>query len=202
MSTSLKHLRVGAVLFTGFELLDVFGPLEMFGLLKDRCTITTFALRAGNVRSSQGPAAHADMALADARALDILLVPGGWGTRAEVDNTKLLDLIRAKSAHVKIVASVCTGSALLARAGLLYGREATTNKLAWDWVVSQGPGVHWVRKARWVEDGKVFTSSGVSAGMDMTLAIIAKTLGKAAAKDVTTRAEYLWNSDSGNDPFA
>lgn len=202
MSAPKRPLRVGAVLFSGFELLDVYGPLEMFGLLKDRVTISMLAQRMGPVRSSQGPGGVVDSTLNEAGPLDVLLVPGGWGTRAEVDNVRLLDQLRARAAESRYVASICTGSALLARAGLLYGREATTNKQAFDWVVSQGPGVHWVRKARWVEDGNVFTSSGVSAGIDMSLALIAKLLGKKAAHEVARHAEYTWNEDSSEDPFA
>ena len=116
----------------------------------------------------------ADYALADCPPIDVMLVPGGIGTRREVNNTKLLEWLVRRAAEAEIVTSVCTGAALLARAGLLDGHRATTNKLSFKWVTEQGPAVEWIKQARWVEDGKFATSSGVSAGIDMTLALIAQ----------------------------
>jgi transcriptional regulator GlxA family with amidase domain len=201
---------VGAVLFPGFELLDVYGPLEMFGALAFRAgapaagpvEISLLAERPGAVPSNQGPSSVADAALAGARALDILLVPGGWGTRREVANAPFVDELRRQCAAARFVASVCTGSALLARAGVLDGIRATTNKRAFGWVASQGPRVEWVAKARWVEDGRFFTSSGVSAGMDMALALIARIFGGETSRSIAQQAEYEWHQDSEWDPFA
>jgi transcriptional regulator GlxA family with amidase domain len=130
------------------------------------------------------------------------LVPGGFGTRREVGNGALLQWLAGASERAEVVASVCTGSALLAKAGVLDGRRATTNKNAFDWVVSQGPKVQWQGRARWVEDGKFITSSGVSAGTDMALALIARLCGIAQARQVAHWAEYVWNEDSTDDPFA
>ena len=202
MSAPHSPLRVGHVLFPGFELLDVYGPLEMLGLLGERATISMLAEEAGAVTSHAGPKAVAEATLAEAGDFDVLLIPGGQGTRREVENTRLLGLLRELSARSRIVATVCTGSALLARTGLLDGVRATSNKLAWDWVIAQGPKVNWVRRARWVEDGKYFTSSGISAGIDMSLALIARELGRETARNIAGRAEYLWNEASENDPFA
>ena len=192
---------IGVLLFQEFELLDVFGPLEMFGMLDD-VEIRLVAEKERTVASAQGPRSVIDDLMADDRAYDILLVPGGRGTRREVDNPHLLDWLRRKAADAEYVASVCTGSALLAKTGILDGVKATSNKLAFDWVKSQGPGVHWQPSARWVEDGKLFTSSGVSAGIDMSLALIARIFGAAPARQVATWAEYSWNEDAENDPFA
>jgi putative intracellular protease/amidase len=125
--------------------------------------LVTTAESAGSVASAQGPCAVAEHALTDCPKLDVLVVPGGIGTRREVNNPALLDWLRQRSAEAEVVSSVCTGAALLARAGLLDGRRATTNKLSFAWVVEQGPRVHWVRQARWVEDDRFVTSSGVSA---------------------------------------
>lgn len=194
--------KVGAVLFPGFELLDMFGPLEMFGLRKDDFEIVMLAEAAGPVASGQGPRAVADFALADAPECDILLVPGGPGTRPEVLNPALLTWLAKAAERAERVASVCTGSALLARAGLLDGRKATTNKLAFDWVARQGPQVDWQRSARWVADGKFVTSSGVSAGTDMALWLIGDLLGAEAARETALWAEHEWNDDPAHDPFA
>jgi putative intracellular protease/amidase len=103
----------------------------------------------------------ADYGFPDCPPLDVLLVPGGPGTRQEVDNPVLIDWLATRGADAEIISSVCTGAALLARAGLLDGRAATTNKQAFAWVTEQGPRVRWVRRARWVDDGRVVTSSGV-----------------------------------------
>src|SRR5437773_1358539 len=123
----VEPLRIGAVLFPGFELLDVYGPLEMLGLLGDRVSITMLAETRGEVRSSHGPKGVADVSLADAPKLDVLLVPGGWGTRTQVQNVPFLDLLRTRAEQARFVATVCTGSALLAKTGFLDGKRATSN---------------------------------------------------------------------------
>jgi putative intracellular protease/amidase len=197
-----RPLVLGVVLFPDFELLDVYGPLEVLGHLKDEFRILTIGSEPGPVASSQGPRTVTDHGLGDAPALDALLVPGGMGTRREVENDRLLGWLRERAAAATLVTSVCTGSALLARAGVLDGRRATSNKRSWDWVVSQGPKVDWVRRARWVEDGKFWTSSGVSAGIDMTLRLVATRLGQEAAEEFAWRIEYTWHREADVDPFA
>lgn len=193
---------IGVLLFDQFELLDVFGPLEMFGMLPEEFTIRLVSEQADEIASRQGPALVIEHYASDGHDYDMLLVPGGQGTRREVRNQALLHWIGKAAVHAEVVASVCTGSALLAGAGLLDGRRATTNKLAFDWAAGQGPNVLWQRRARWVEDGKFWTSSGVSAGMDMALALIARLCGVEQAHQVARWAEYVWNEDSENDPFA
>lgn len=194
--------RVVVLLFPDFELLDVCGPVELLSLAGGRFSIEFTAQATGPVAAAQGVALVATRALREVVTADILLVPGGQGTRREVDNAPLLDWLRTTSAEARTVASVCTGSALLARAGVLDGRRATSNKIAFDWAASQGPRVEWIRRARWIEDGKFLTSSGISAGMDMTLALIARAAGRGVALESARRAEYVWNEDPGNDPFA
>jgi transcriptional regulator GlxA family with amidase domain len=203
MATDRKR-TLGVVLFPKFELLDVFGPLEMFGKLAEKAMIdiVTVAQRAGAVTSAQGPAAVAERGFGACPRLDLLLVPGGMGTRTEVDNPVLIDWLRARASDAEIAMTVCTGAALLARTGALDGRQATTNKRSFAWVTEQGPRVQWVKQARWVEDGKFVTSSGVSAGIDMALAVIARLGGQALSEEVATAAEYDWHRDPRWDPFA
>jgi len=201
MNTSTS-LHIGGVIFEGFELLDFFGPLEMFGLLEKAVTISVIAEQAGAVASTAGPSAVATMAMSDCSGFDILLVPGGMGTRKLIANAKFLEVLRRLAEGSQTVATVCTGSFLLARTGLLDGRKATSNKRAFQLVKSQAPQVDWVAKARWVEDGKYFTSSGVSAGIDMTLAVIAKLWGRETSLEIANRAEFEWHEDSSWDPFA
>jgi transcriptional regulator GlxA family with amidase domain len=195
---------IGALLFEGFELLDVFGPLEAWGMLASAggWKVITAAASAGSVASAQGPRAVADHSLVDCPKLDVILVPGGIGTRREVTNEALLGWLRHRSGAAEVVTSVCTGASLLARAGLLDGRRATTNKALFGWVVEQGPAVQWIKEARWVEDGPFVTSSGVSAGIDMTLAVIARLVSQDVAERIAARMEYDWHKDASWDPFA
>lgn len=193
---------VGVVLFEGFELLDVFGPLEMYGMFADEFDMCIVAEKAGDVASGQGPRTVVEHRFSDGHQYDMLLVPGGSGTRREVNNHVILDWLRGQADNAEHVTSVCTGSALLAKTGLLDGVRATTNKMAFQWATSQGPNVLWEKQARWVEDGKFFTSSGVSAGMDMSLALMEQLLGSEAAEQATTRAEYARHTDARWDPFA
>lgn len=202
MNTSTTPLRIGTFLFEGFELLDVFGPLEMFGLLGERARLFMLAENPGAIASSAGPQCIAPTALSDAGELDVLLVPGGIGTRRETANATLLDTLRHASGRARFTASVCTGAALLARAGLLDGRRATSNKRVFEWVKTHGPAVNWVAEARWVVDGNFFTSGGVSAGIDMSLALIARLCGRDVAHVVAQHAEYEWHADPSRDPFA
>ena len=194
--------RIAALIFPGFELLDLYGPMEMFGFLPAEFDLKLFAEGSDPVASSQGLRAQPDATLGDAESFDVLFVPGGMGTRREVGNEALLDWIARSAARAECTLSVCTGAALLAKAGVLDGRRATTNKAAFHWVAEQGPQVDWVRAARWVEDGAFVTSSGVSAGMDMALGVIARLHGEDAAKEVATKAEYVWQRDRDHDPFA
>jgi putative intracellular protease/amidase len=102
----------------------------------------------------------------NAPALDILLIPRGMGNRALEDknDTSIEDFVASRYDELEFLLSVCTGSVSLAKAGVLEGRKATSNKFSWNWVVTHGKNVTWVPTARWVQDGKIWTSSGVSAG--------------------------------------
>jgi transcriptional regulator GlxA family with amidase domain len=203
--------RVAVVLFEGFTVLDVYGPVQAFastrvarpdGSFQRLFEIVTLAEKAGPVRSGEGPSTQADHAFTDAPAYDILLVPGGFGTRQAVNNTALLRALTAASRRAAVTTTVCTGSALLARTGLMDGRPATSNKIAWDGVIQQGPRVRWERRARWVDDGDLVTSSGVSAGVDMALSVVARLHGVDMARQSARAMEYVWHEDPANDPFA
>lgn len=193
---------LGAVLYPQFELLDLYGPLEMFGCLGEALRIVTIADQAGPVRSTPGPSTHAEFSYADAPACDLLLVPGGIGTFPQLKNTALLDFLRTRAPQCEVAMSVCSGSALYAAAGLLDGKSATTNKQFFSAIAAAGPKTNWVKEARWVEDGAYVTSSGVSAGTDMSLAVIARLWGRAAAEQIAAITEYEWQTDAARDPFA
>lgn len=202
MTTEPSTIKtLGVLLFTDFELLDVFGPLEMFGMLPEQIKITLISEHQGLIKSAQGPAVATEFSYKNAPHLDYLLVPGGIGTRKEVNNNQLLNWIKSCSATADLTLSVCTGSALLAKAGILDHHRATSNKIAFEWVVEQGPKVHWEKKARWVDDGNIITSSGISAGIDMSLYVLSKLFGERVRDEVARKAEYLVNKDPSMDPF-
>lgn len=194
--------RLGVILYPDFELLDVFGPVEMFGNLIGQVEVVMVGEQAGSVRSAQGPSVVTEHGFADCPHLDMYLVPGGMGTRVEIENERLLQFLRERTKQVDYAMTVCTGTAILAKAGLLDGRKATTNKMLFEWVAAQGPKVQWIKAARWVEDGKFVTSSGVSAGMDMALAVIAHLTSKQVSETLAVATEYDWHQDASWDPFA
>jgi putative intracellular protease/amidase len=131
-----------------------------------------------------------------------VLVPGGAGTRPLAVDPGFLGWLAAWAGGARVVTSVCTGSALLAAAGLLDGYRATSNKRAFGWATSHGSSVDWVPQARWVEDRDRWTSSGVAAGMDMTAALLAHLFDQDVADLATTAAELDVHHDPTWDPFA
>ncbi len=201
MTIPEAHRRVTVVLFPGFELLDVFGPVGLFGHVPE-IEVEYVANIAGPITSAQGAQVIATRCAADLETVDILLVPGGAGSRTLVEDAEFLDWLNNLGSRARLVASVCTGSALLAAAGLLEGKRATSNKLAFDWATSFGNEVTWVKAARWVEDGDRWSSSGVAAGMDMAVALISSILGKEAGRFAARKIEYRPQTDGTVDPFA
>lgn len=195
-------MEVAIMLFDEFETLDVFGPVEVFGRLKNEYKIKFYSLSGGDISNSHGVTIFTKKLEEIKAGADIFLIPGGYGTRTEVNNIALLNAILEISEWSKYVLTVCTGSALLAKTGLLDFKNATTNKIAFDWVITNGNNVNWVRKARWVVDGKYYTSSGVSAGMDMTLNFLKDLHGIVIARQVAQQIEYEWTEDSNNDNFS
>jgi putative intracellular protease/amidase len=198
-----KILRTIAVLvFPGFQTLDLFGPLEMLGDLDGEVEITVVAETLEPVASVHGQRLLPDKTVSDGSEYDLLLIPGGDSALIAAKNNAITEWIIETANKAELVMTVCTGSVLLATTGLLDGRKATTNKHDFTQTVPFGPGVEWVSRARWVEDGKFFTSSGVSAGMDMILAAIARMFGNETAKEIALGTEYEWHDDAGWDPFA
>ena len=194
-------MRVAVLLFNDFETLDVFGPVEIFGRLTNEYQVSFYSLHGGLIYNSHGVSIVTNRLVEIITGVDIFLIPGGYGTRIEVNNTALIESIRQISVLSKYVLTVCTGTALLAKTGLLDGKNATSNKLAFDWVTIQGPLVHWIRKARWVVDDKFYTSSGVSAGMDMSLGFLQDIHGIEFARNVAHTIEYTWQEDKEVDDF-
>ena len=194
-------MNVAVLLFEDFETLDVFGPVEILGRLKNNYQISFYSILGGLIKNSHGVSILTDNIEDIKDGVDIFLIPGGHGTRKEVDNILLIDKIRGISLLSKFVLTVCTGSALLSKTGLLNGKKATSNKRAFDWVITQGENVNWIRKARWTKDEKFYTSAGVSAGMDMTLGFLSDIHGIEFVRKVTFEIEYNWVENMDDDNF-
>lgn len=193
---------LGAFVFPGFETLDYFGPIEMLGGMTKDIQVITVAKTSDPVPSVHGQKIMVDRTFEEKNDYDLLLIPGGDAGLAVGEDQEVLDWIRAASAQAERVMAVCTGTILLGMTGLLDGRKATTNKLDFTQTVHLAPGVEWIKQARWVEDGKFYTSSGVSAGMDMALAVIADLCGLDVARSTAVSCEYTWHEDANWDPFA
>jgi len=185
-------MNVAVLLFDDFETLDVFGPVEIFGRLKEHYQVSFYSVSGGLIKNTHGVAILSENLEGIKHGTDIFLIPGGHGTRTEVNNPLLINKIREISRLSKYVLTVCTGSALLAKTGLLDGKKATSNKRAFDWVILHGKNVDWIRKARWTKDGKFYTSAGVSAGMDMTLGFLNDIHGIEFARKTAFAIEYNW----------
>lgn len=139
--TQGKMRNLGVLLFPGFELLDAYGPMEMWGNLKNQVQVVTIAVKRSEIASSQGPKTVADYGYGDAPHLDLILVPGGMGILQLVKDTATLEWLRERAKKAEIVMSVCNGASLLAAAGILDGRPATTNKMLWNMATKPGPKV-------------------------------------------------------------
>ena len=189
------------ILFNDFETLDAFGPVEVIGKLSKEYYLKYYSLNGGIIKSSQ-QISVVTLPFSEIETSGVLLIPGGVGTRTLVNDETFIEQLRFLSEKASYVLTVCTGSALLAKTNLINGLQATSNKMAFDWVSSNGSSVNWIKKARWVKAGKFYTSSGVSAGIDMTLGFISDTQGLQTAQAIANGIEYIWNSDMDNDPFA
>ena len=193
---------LGALVFPGFETLDYFGPIEILGGFGKETEIITVGKEREPVPSVHGQHIVVDKTIAEKDDYDLLLIPGGDTALVEGKDPDMLRWIKEASQSAERVMAVCTGSVLLGMTGVLDGRRATTNKMDFLDTVHLAPGVEWVKEARWVEDGKFFTSSGVSAGMDMALAVMADLFGMAMAERLALGCEYEWHKDADRDPFA
>lgn len=192
-------MNVNFLLFNDFETLDAFGPVEI--LAQDEAhQLHFYSLSGGLISSSQGVKVWTQPSV-NMTTGGILVVPGGLGTRSLVHDELFIFALKGFAQDADYCLSICTGSALLAKAGVLDGFRATSNKKAFEWAVSVSDGPIWVRKARWIVDGKFYTSSGVSAGMDMALGFMADVYGREKAEAIARDIEYCWNSHPEDDPF-
>ena len=201
----MNRRRVGILVFPDVEVLDFCGPFEVFSVTRldearrreEPSPFETLLVteHEGVVRATGGLRVVPDVTIATCPPLDVLVVPGGWGTRRESTNRVLLDWIGERGRLVETLTSVCTGAMLLGHAGLLDGRRATTHWRALDWMRESFPTVTVEDKLHVVEDGDVITSAGISAGIDMALRVVARYHGDAVARATARNMEYAY-SDS------
>ncbi len=184
-------MTLGVLVFPDVEELDFAGPWEMAGLWHrlaggPRCVL--IGERREPIRCANGLSVNPEVSFTDCSALDYLVVPGGLGTRREVHNRAFIEFIAARASACRAVLSVCTGAFLLHAAGLLHGRRATTHWGSLERLRALGDVE--VVEERYVRDGEVWTSAGVSAGIDATLSLIAAVAGEPAAAKVQFASEY------------
>jgi transcriptional regulator GlxA family with amidase domain len=211
-SETTAPLRIGGILFPGFQALDLFGPLDALNVLSQRKSVTLSLIAStldpvstevAQFPTSIGQNVVPTHTFSTAPGLDVLLIPGGWGTRASSPAMdELISFIKDRYPSLKYLITVCTGSRLAAMAGVLDGKRATTNKRAWESTKALGLNVKWVSHARWVADGNCWTSSGVTAGIDVIFAWIEEVYGREVATEVANVIEYERHEDSTWDPFA
>jgi transcriptional regulator GlxA family with amidase domain len=185
---------VAIVIFPDVEELDFVGPWEIFTRVKRLepalCDVFTVAPDGGEIRCANGLRVIADHSFATAPRADVVVVPGGAGTRAQLENPATIDYIRQADAAAEMTTSVCTGSFLLEAAGLLAGRRATTHWRSIDQLRALGT-VQVAEGERWVDEGRIVTSAGVSAGIDMALHVVGRLWEPALARRVQKAVEYL-----------
>ncbi len=193
-------MNINIMLFDDFETLDAFGPVEILSRIPTHI-LKYYSISGGIVTSAKGMKIETESICA-AKPNGILVLPGGRGTRVLVNDKKFLSCLKNIGEYAIFCLSICTGSALFAKVGLLDGKAATSNKKAFVWAMSTSNKVKWVKNARWVVDGKFYTSSGVSAGMDMTLGFVSDQYGLDNALQIAQDIEYISNSDKEQDLFA
>ncbi|HEY7366056.1 MAG TPA: DJ-1/PfpI family protein [Methylomirabilota bacterium] len=198
----MNRKRVGILIFPEVEVLDFCGPFEVFSVTRlnesarreesSPFEVLLVAETAGPVSATGGLRVIPDVTLEACPPLDVLVVPGGWGTRREIKNERLLAWITERGRAAETLTSVCTGAMLLGQAGLLDGRHATTHWRSLPWMRDSFPAVTVEEKLHVVEDGHVLTSAGISAGIDMALRLVARYYGDEIARNTARHMEYRY----------
>ncbi|MEI2463818.1 DJ-1/PfpI family protein [Niallia taxi] len=189
---------VGILLFNEVEVLDFAGPYEVFSLAappEERanhfCHVVTVSETGKQISARNGLTVKSDYSFVDHPYLDIVIVPGGYGAETtELSNQNVITWIKEQAAHTELIASVCTGALLLAKAGLLDSKAATTHWMDVDRLEAEFPLVSVKRGVKFVDEGRIITSAGISAGIDMSFHILTRLYGVNAAADTAKSMEY------------
>lgn len=193
---------VAILLFDDIEVLDFAGPFEVFAVTDELANyqlfnVLTVASSPGTVRARNGLKIVPDHTLESVPRPDLLIVPGGNGSKALLNQPAVLDWIRRKAPQAELVASVCTGARLLAKAGLLDGLRVTTHHENFAEIRALAPRATVLEDVRFTDNGQVLTAAGISAGIDLSLHIVARLHGAETAQKTADYMEYHWTNDGG-----
>ena len=193
----MEQKTVGIFLFNEVEVLDFAGPFEVFSLAESENSserafrVCTIARTNAPIRARNGLIVLPTYDFLSAPKLDLLIVPGGYGAEElEIREPETIRWLQSMAGQVEIVASICTGAFLLAEAGLLNGKRATTHWMDLDRLEREYPAVQVLRNIRFVDEGAILTSGGISAGIDLSLYLVQRLLAAPAAKKIAKRMEY------------
>ncbi len=193
--------NVAILIFDDVELLDFCGPFEVFSVASRQAdgqapfNVYTVAEGSGAVMARNGLSVNPRYSIEDCPQLDIVVVPGGYGTRKQMRNELLTSWIETSAREAELTLSVCTGALMLARAGLLEGLRATTHHGALEELRQVAPNATIEENVRFVDNGSVILSAGISAGIDMALHVVGRLLGQEAALETAKQMEYAWNPE-------
>ena len=187
--------NIAILLFDDVEVLDFAGPFEVFAVADElrghaMLNVFTVAENLGTVRARNGLKVVPHFSREDCPAPHVLVIPGGFGTRALLNKPALLEWVRLKARHADMVMSVCTGALVLAKAGLLDGLRATTHHECFDQLRAVAPRTEIIETDRYVDNGRVLTAAGISAGIDCSLHVVERLLGSETAADTARYMEY------------
>lgn len=187
--------QIGIVLFEDVEELDAVGPWEVLSFWTrsfpdDGYVVSCLSRSGGLVRCAKGLVVQSHHSFADAPPLEVVVYPGGQGTRSQLHDDAQLDWVRGQRVTVPLMTSVCTGSLVYAAAGLLSHRPATTHWASLDTLAELDPTIEVRRDERFVDDGDVVTAAGVSAGIDMALHLVVRLAGAERARQVRSGIQY------------
>ncbi len=202
----MDRKRVGIVIFPEVEVLDFCGPYEVFSVVRlneerrreepSPFEVLLVAEQAEAIQTAGGMRVLPDCTLDTCPPLDILVAPGGWGTRRQINNEILIQWIKERGQQVETLTSVCTGAMLLGQAGLLDGRRATTHWRLLAWLRESFPAVTVEEQLHVVEDGHILTSAGIAAGIDLALKVVGRYYGEAVARATARHMEYRYPEDN------
>ncbi len=190
----MKRINVGILLFDDVETLDFAGPFEVFSITGQRngngdFNVFTIAKNSGPILAVNGLSINPNYLFNNCPEVEILIVPGGYGTRRLIEDDETIQWIKQKANLATLVLSVCTGSLLLAQAGLLSGLSATTHHLCYDLLERIDSSIK-LKEERFVDNGRILTAAGIAAGIDMSLHVVSRVIGKNAAVETANYMEY------------
>ena len=197
----MKQRNVGIMIFDDIEVLDFAGPFEVFNVTAELnepapFEVFTIAETTDPIKARGNLSINPDYSINNMPEVDILIIPGGFGSRAMMANDKLLEWLKDEVTHVEFLCSVCTGSLVLAKAGLLHHCEVTTHHDNLDDLRELvGSDTRVVTDQRYLDNGKILTAGGISAGIDMSLYLVNKLLGEDVLRTTLEEMEYYWTPE-------